>query len=488
MWSGAWRTAAETGKWHGVPRTGSVDTRDTGDWLHRAEGKGASSTSDGAIMPKGKGTSPVGDGARLATTADRGDGSWTTGSKPTHVEPKDVQQAGRMPWQVRRGAATPAGHDPTTHEKMSEATCIERVAQALCNLFAASSFYHKVQAADKAPNSSRKWLSHWGAIPARAGQHAYGKWRDPGNWYYQVVLETIMRAHFVLFSVPGRDTHKGLEQYNKVTNTAKQQERAGDILESVLGRCMLNSGVQVEAAGWHNNPWNIQMSEAEPEQRDVVYFILFFQAIEDMISVFEMPNDAVETAKIIMSNVSVRLSEIFQWYGSDPSQRARSNMGWMRQKQRDADRAKMRREASRSKGKGGKSAGNIKGGAVSGTPPAGGGAGKGHGKGTHNGKGIQPPGASSSAAAASSGGASSGGGKGVGGASSSSRGYEQYAVLSDSDHSTANFNWGELDDPAFHPKLTSEPSMDWANRGTGKGSSTPPQRWVDAEDSEPDWD
>ena len=373
---------------------------------------------------------------------------------------------GRLPSQValRYGQAPGANMTPED--------AVKRLAQAVANMTLYSDMYERVVASDANVDGARKGLSHLGAVPTRVGldtafiqkgfAHTYA-----GNFSYRTDLEVFLLAHKSLRGSTGK-----LPSYDQVLNDTKKNERAGDIIESIIGKFMMEK--KITFAGWQANPWDVHLGRSDPLARAIGYYLSMHAAVQDFIAThgtIASTANASQVAAFIHTKIEDQLAAIMWWANDEPGdiQRRRSKAGWERHKSRDAARAAARTAARKGKG-GGKGV----------TPPASGGAssgGKGGGATSSGGKGVTPP---------ASGGASSGGGKGVtppasggkGAASSGSgdwatRGQPKggdYVIYSDSSHSTKGGDWGELDDPNFCPRLVS------------------PQRWADQADSEPDWD
>jgi hypothetical protein len=321
---------------------------------------------------------------------------------------------------------------------MTPEDAVKRLAQAVANMTLYSDMYERVVASDANVDGARKGLSHLGAVPTRVGldtafiQKGFAH-TDAGNFSYRTDLEVFLLAHKSLRGSTGK-----LPSYDQVLNDTKKNERAGDIIESVIGQFMMEK--KITFAGWQANPWDVHLGRSDPLARAIGYYLSMHAAVQDFIAThgtIASTANASQVAAFIHTKIEDQLEAIMWWANDEPGdiQRRRSKAGWERHKSRDAARAAARTAARKGKGGGATSSG---------------------------GKGVTPP---------ASGGASSGGGKGVtppasGGKGAASSGSGDWATRGQ----PKGGDWGELDDPNFRPRLVS------------------PQRWADQADSEPDWD
>ena len=184
-----------------------------------------------------------------------------------------------------------------------------------------------------------------------------------------------------------------LTSYRAMSNRAKRDERCGDICEAMIGEY-----IQKWASpgfSWTTDKWDLALNSTNAGQNAVTRLAIIAAHMEDIITIehnifINLPSE--EAARRLFDMCIDAIDTIEWWWGSDNDPRRRSMTGARRHQERSRLRAAARSAAgvrggkSTGKDKGGKSTGkdnggkrtsNIKGGKADGTPPAGGGAGKG---------------------------------------------------------------------------------------------------------------
>ena len=298
---------------------------------------------------------------------------------------------GRFPAQLRNLLLKP----PT---ELAEAKV--KFVQTLTNLqycTPESSMKENLLAMDKLPQRLRKGLSHYGCLPpAEAADMGGGSsgntpplgggeptvaWRDPGNAFYETYLEVFLHVHNNLYQ-PDAPIH--LAKYSAVKGKQRRRERAGDILEGMLGGALL--GAELMSPGnYEDVRWALAYKSDPASQKDDLLnfgtrLITSLVAFEVLMQVRGYTHaagawwdwDARREAINIFSECQAEFEKVFRWtcegfaveYKGDDPTRRRSVAGAERHRARDRQRALARRGAKRG------GAGTT----TADTPPLGGGA------------------------------------------------------------------------------------------------------------------
>ena len=356
---------------------------------------------------------------------------------------------------------TPHRFPPQVHQQLQQDPSkvkfddYQDMAQKIWNALCLTDAWTRIIEMDRAEAPARKEPSYYGAFPRRPNDgatNATGAYRDCGNWQYCFFVLILERAMLML-----RPTKPRLENIRLLTNKQKFWERGGDIIEAVIGALLKKKDTSPDHV-WQTEPWNLSFTSQGPEEAAVIRLIAAYNAVEPWMLRLSETTDMDLAICELWEHISNPLTEIDMWHGKDDWwNRARSKAGWTKKKERDDRRAAARARGGKGKGVKGKDKHNASASSSS----------CGHGKGT------APEGAGSQWVRSAAATVPSKGGKGDGGSGDwATRGQPKggdYVIYSDSSHSTKGGDWGELDDPNFHPRLVS------------------PQRWADQADSEPDW-
>jgi hypothetical protein len=375
-------------------------------------------------------------------------------------------------------------------------------AQKLYNVAAHSTLWTAIVMADKAPERERKPRSHFGALPSRpmtSATSSGSNYRDPGNAHYEVLLLAIRLAVRQF-----HETKKTVEElpdivkYFSISNIHKRRERAGDVLEMVLGNHLFTTtGGRTD--GWEPIPWDIGYHT--PPSRDAVRLVDTSHALEDVNAVINLDENGLIIPGVASLNaenikqfydtcIYLKVEHIIAWAGTDGDNplRTRSAAGASKQAVRNALRAASRPRGGKSKGKHGTSPASD-GASGKGGKSGKGGSKDGKGKGSVNIIGTAPAGAGASASSSSGAAASSDPASIVAWARSKfpefwmhdddAQVYEKVVNLLDD-----NFTGDSIQ--LAHPSGAAAGSSGAAASSRGEGTA-PNERWADIKD-EPDWD
>ena len=215
--------------------------------------------------------------------------------------------------------------------------------------------------ADQQSHADRKPVSHYGALPRRAGPdeaNAWGDWIDPGNFHYTRMLPFLEQCALA----EGSETR--LDGLHALTNSVKVAERGGDICEAVLGTHIRSHFAIKEywnEAMWYSEKWNLNMKD--DTQYAIARFILLHLSIQDLFAADGLvrPDSATmeEQAEFIYGLVQPKMDEVMAWWGTSPGGTARSYAGKQRQAARDARRKGGKGTKSGGKGSAGKGGGKT---------------------------------------------------------------------------------------------------------------------------------
>ena len=159
-----------------------------------------------------------------------------------------ASSAHKIPLFLRREWAEPIGSTWVPTQKLE---LLSSITDALWH----SDLWKRILQWDAAQSRDRKPKSHYGAIPLRK-EGKDGNYEDPGNREYRNAL-------WLLETIAIKLNFSPLHRIRLVINDKSNMERAGDILEAVIGEMFEGMEGHGDDDEWWKKPWEIDASTAQ---------------------------------------------------------------------------------------------------------------------------------------------------------------------------------------------------------------------------------